>query len=305
LSELPSKVWSAVKRYKVIVGSLLLVLLVLGGLFVYSGMWPPVYVVESASMQHSDTESSLGLIDTGDLVIVQSSDGIDVKTYVECYPNGERNFGDYGNVIVYERYGSSEKTPIIHRAMMLVVYNATSNSFDIPSLASLPSEKWTSSGSAGQWWNLTDYVVIHDVGYKSAELTVDLRDLMDYYERFGLNVDGLQGYITMGDHNVQYMGGEYVGLYDQSSQQICLALIDADWIVGEAKQEIAWLGLIKLWVNGQMPDYTPENSKTAMIAVIAIVIVVPISLDVTNYVLQKKGIDIWKELKDRFKRKEG
>ena len=44
-------------------------------------------------------------------------------------PDGHRTFGDYGDVIIYERYGRSDQTPIIHRAMLRLEYNATSISF--------------------------------------------------------------------------------------------------------------------------------------------------------------------------------
>lgn len=301
MSELTGKVWAAVKRYKVLVGGLLVIGALLLAMLAYSGMWPPVYVVESASMQHSDERSRLGIIDTGDLVIVRSSDGSGVRTYVECYPDGCRAFGDYGDVIVYKRYGRSDLTPIIHRAMFRLEYNASSASFDAPSLASLPLEKWGNGGlEEGRWWNLTGMIEIYDVGYLSALLRVDLSSLLDYYHDRNLTSGGL---ITMGDHNVVYSGGQYIGVYDQSTGTICRELVLDDWIIGEAKVEIPWLGLVKLWVSGDMPDNTPGNSKTALLVVLALVIAVPISLDIAGYALQRRGIDPWAMLKERLRRR--
>src|SRR3989337_1354127 len=51
--------------------ALLVVLIVFGIIFLYTQNWPPEVVVESRSMQHNDTESSIGVIDTGDIVLVQ------------------------------------------------------------------------------------------------------------------------------------------------------------------------------------------------------------------------------------------
>jgi len=289
------------KPYKVLVGGLIIVALLLLAMLVYAGMWPPVYVVESASMQHSDDRSYLGIIDTGDLVVVQSSDGSEVLTYVECYPDGQRAFGDYGDVIVYERYGRSDYTPIIHRAMVRLEYNMTSSSFDVPSLAGLPADKWGNGGvEDGRWWNLTDVVEIYEVGYRSALLRVDLASLLSYYADRGLEHDGI---ITMGDHNVAFSGGQYVGIYDQSTATICREPVMDEWIVGEAKVELPWLGLIKLWVNGNLPESTPDNSKTGIVAVLALVIIVPLALDLAGFLLQRRGIDVWARIRERLRRR--
>jgi signal peptidase len=296
--------WRGVlKRYRVLFGSVLVVALLLVALLVYSGIWPPVYVVESASMQHSDTKSRLGIIDTGDMVIVQRSDGTGVRTYVECYPDGDRSFGDYGDVIIYHRYGLADVTPVIHRAMVRLVYNSTGPSFDVPSLAALPAEKWGNGMSPdGQWWALEGVVEIFDVGYRSATLRVDLAALLSFYMNYGLSHDGI---ITMGDHNVNLVGNEWLGIYDQASPTICREPIKDEWIVAEARAEIPWLGLIKLYVGGNLPPDTPENSKTGLLAVLVLVIVVPLALDLTVGVLHKRGIHPWSELKKRFKREKG
>ncbi len=300
MSEASGKLLGLLRRYKVLVGGLLIIAVLLLSVFIYAGMWPPVYVVESASMQHSDERSFIGTIDTGDLVIVQRSDGSGVRTYVESYLDGHRTFGDYGDVIVYERYGRSDYTPIIHRAMLRLEYNITSASFDVPSLAALPAEKWGTGLEEGRWWNLTGVVEIYDVGYRSAVLSVDLASLLDYYADRNLEHDGI---ITMGDHNVAFTGGQYVGVYDQSTSTICREPVMDEWIIGEAKAELPWLGLIKLWVNGNLPASTPDNSKTGLLAVLALIIVVPLALDFTGLMLQKRGIDPWAKLREKLRRK--
>jgi len=302
VSDLPGKLLKVVKQYKVLFGGLLIIALLLLAMLVYAGMWPPVYVVESASMQHSDDRSYLGVIDTGDLVVVQRSDGSGVRTYVESYPDQHRTFGDYGDVIVYERYGLSDYTPIIHRAMLRLEFNATSFSFDIPSLAGLPADKWGNGPlEDGRWWNLTDVVEVYDVGFRSAVLRVDLSSLLDFYDDHGLDHDGI---ITMGDHNVREVGGTFIGFYDQyPSASICREPVREEWIVGEAKAEIPWLGMIKLWVNGNLPADTPDNSKSGLMAVLALIIIIPLSFDVAGYLLQRRGIDVWSRLGERLRRR--
>src|SRR3989304_995909 len=56
-----------------IVTAVVVVALVFGAVLAYTQVWPPMVVVESNSMQHSSDESFIGVIDTGDLVLVQAA----------------------------------------------------------------------------------------------------------------------------------------------------------------------------------------------------------------------------------------
>ncbi len=42
-----------------------------------------------------------------------------------------------------------------------------------------------------------------------------------------------------------------------------------------------------------MPAQTPENSKTDLVLTIVVIVAIPIVLDVTEYALRRKGIDMW------------
>src|SRR2546428_8276368 len=80
----------------------------IGSIFAYSGVWPPMVVVESGSMQHSSSASYLGVIDTGDLVLVQAVDsdpGL-VTTYVQGRATGYDTYSNYGDVIVFHPPGA-------------------------------------------------------------------------------------------------------------------------------------------------------------------------------------------------------
>jgi len=104
------------------VGAVLLVGLLL---FAASGIWPPMVAVESSSMEPN--------MERGDLVFVMSEDRFvpDAAPTHEDESTGvvpadratEVDYAEFnrpGDVIVYNRDGSSRYTPVIHRAMLWV-----------------------------------------------------------------------------------------------------------------------------------------------------------------------------------------
>jgi signal peptidase len=289
VSKATAKVIKVLKGYKGLLIAGTIILIIILGLFAYSGLWPPLVVVESESMQHSDTTSYIGVIDTGDLVIVKKISTLsDVKTYVASLNDGYKTYGDYGDVVIYDRDGSVLATPVIHRAIVELDFNSTSYSFDIPSLANVPTDKWSVGGQhSGVWYDLTTTLEIYHVGYRDQTVTISLADILSYYQNNGVTPHG--GLITKGDHNL---------FYDQSTMaNIAHQPVIADWVVGEARGEIPWFGLIKLWVGGNMPADTPGNSKTDLILTIVVIIAVPVTLDVTEYMLQRRGIDMWGQVR--------
>ena len=56
-----------------------LVVLLLGSMWISTGSFPPMVVVESGSMMH-DQEGSVGAIDPGDLILVMNKNRADVIT---------------------------------------------------------------------------------------------------------------------------------------------------------------------------------------------------------------------------------
>src|SRR3972149_11098665 len=88
--------------------AVILVAIILGAVFAYTQVWPPMVVVESDSMQHSRTRSFVGVIDTGDLVLVQAvHQASDVVTYVEGRAPGNEAYSNFGDVIIFHRPDSS------------------------------------------------------------------------------------------------------------------------------------------------------------------------------------------------------
>src|SRR5438093_10743318 len=97
----------------------IIVVVFLAAIYAYARVWPPLVVVESASMQHSDQESFLGVIDTGDRVFQQAAPTrADVVTDLEGRATGYATDGDYGDVIIFRRAGTPR--PAIHRAILYI-----------------------------------------------------------------------------------------------------------------------------------------------------------------------------------------
>src|SRR6266508_3050491 len=143
--EAPENVWLGLARDLIVAG--VIVAVFLASMYAYAGTWPPLVVVESSSMQHSDRESFLGVIDTGDMVFQQAAPTrSSVITYIEGRASGYSTYGDYGDVIIFNRPGNP--TPVIHRAIMYVtVYlNGTADVLDV---ANPSFSNWTATNGAG------------------------------------------------------------------------------------------------------------------------------------------------------------
>lgn len=249
------------------------VCLVLLTMFAYTGMWPPLVVVESNSMMHGDENlSSIGTIDTGDLVLVRKVDQVtEVETYLEGYVSGHRTYGDYGDVIIYERGGLTSATPIIHRAIMYLEMNADGASYTCAALKNVPHTKWTTLNPADTWDNLTSTLSIMDVGWNGLTVTVDIRSMISSHR---------SGFITKGDHNTaidQVFGSA--------------GPVNIDWVVGKARGEIPWFGLLKLWSTDTLGSPAPSNSVTDLWITIAIIIAAPVATDVYLTYREKKRIE--------------
>jgi len=69
-------------------------------------------MIESGSMEPN--------MHIGDLVFIRNVPNTGVVTNEDGATSGYKTFGDYGNAILYQRYGRTAETPIIHRAMYYV-----------------------------------------------------------------------------------------------------------------------------------------------------------------------------------------
>lgn len=248
------------------------VALVLLAMFAYTGLWPPLVVVESNSMMHSDdNHSNIGTIDTGDLVLVKKVNSLsDIETYMDSQISGHKTYGDYGDVVIYKRGGSDASTPIIHRALIYLEINSDGRSYRSESLRQAATDKWSTSDPTDTWDRLTSSLTISDVGYNHLSVTIDIQSLTSSHR---------SGFITKGDHNL-------------GTDQMYAAYgpVDFEWVVGKARGEIPWFGLLKLWTTGTLGSPSPDNSVRNLWVSLAIIVATPMVIDITLTYREKREV---------------
>ena len=230
----------------------LIMIVGLGGMFIYSGQMTPYSVVVSGSMQHGD-QSSVGIIDTGDVVVVRDLDrigGIDgIRSYVDGYHDGYTKFGEFGDVIIYERGGN--QNAVIHRAILWLDWNGAS--WDAPSLDGFPGWNVTSGNPDGT--GMSGVLTMTDIGFSGKTVSLDLDSLPK-----------IDGFATMGDSKKNTN-------FDQTLH-IVNSLVGENRIKYVAGFEIPWIGAIKMHIDDN-PNVSqiPSNSIPSLVASIVCVII--------------------------------
>ncbi|MEA3136466.1 MAG: signal peptidase [Thermoplasmata archaeon] len=217
----------------------LVVLVVLGLLWGFTGQpigRSPIVVVESGSMMHCsngvgvefgrDCDSRfarLGTIDPGDLILVKDVDRAgDIATKAGA---GRSHYGGAGDVIVYRPDGQSARTPIIHRAMFYLEVNGddtfTIAEFGLSHVQDLDDAR------------------IQEVGLPASYASTLRNPSLDAV--CGPVGPGRSGFITRGDNNIGPDQGAHTGIAN--------CPVQVRWILGEARGEIPWLGLVKLYAT--------------------------------------------------------
>ena len=212
-----------------------------------SGVSPPQTVVESQSMQHGE-KSQIGVIDTGDIVIVRDKNKTSITSFVDGYKNGYSSFGLYGDVIIYEREG--EGNNIIHRAILWLDYNGN-GTWSAPSLIGYPSNLWSCTSSTDPM-SLSGTLTLENMTYKGLSYSIRLND----------QKIPVSGYLTLGDNNKGF---------DQEGGS---KLISEERIVSVAWIEIPWLGAIKMMMGGmgdRLKDNVPNTVPCLAISFIAFI----------------------------------
>jgi signal peptidase len=219
--------------------ALAIVVLLLVGLFAYTQNWPPVYVVESDSMQHGSVDE-LGLINTGDLILAQKVDTSTVVPYVVGMQTGYSTYGEYGDVLLYHPNGDTSVTPVIHRALVYLTRNSD-GTWSVPALSPLPCSAadhpyyyvTLASGAGTCAWNgISGTLTLYGIGWQSATVPIPLSSM-----------GRSSGFVTMGDNN--YLPGSPAeGEIDQTFG--ISALVQDSWVLGVARGMIPWFGAVKL-----------------------------------------------------------
>lgn len=256
-----------------------LILLVLASLWGYTGQpFPgssPMVVVESGSMMHPEAPyGRVGTIDPGDLVLVKDTDTRQVLD-TAYDPGGERTgYGGHGEVIVFRPHGRLDRTPIIHRAMTWV--------------DAIPTGETTDDGQEVFRYDYYDA----RGRFQAAQESVELPEI---------GISGFRpdesGYVTRGDNPATNRVADQVSLVKDE-------LIRPDWIIGTARGEIPWLGLVKLGIAGNdRPSNTegwcqvgaawsPCDTWVMLGTTAGVMVAVPLTLDMVTR-LRRRGGGRW------------
>ncbi len=267
--------------------ALAVIVLLLVSLFAYTGNWPPVYVVESESMQHGYTDI-LGLINTGDLVLAQKIPTSQITDYVVGMKTGFSTYGEYGDVLLYHPDGGGT-TPIIHRAILYLDWNPATESYSAPELQGLPcgsnpSAFYVTPGTANDCGttNLTGTLNLTHIGWRSRPVVIDLSSTM---------LGEHSGYLTMGDNNFDPMNCDpstvYCQGYPDQSPGGFSSLVEPGWIIGVARGMIPWFGAFKLLLDGNAGEVPPQSWEFAGLTIAAVIL---IAFGV-HYALRAEGIE--------------
>lgn len=251
--------------------------LLLAAIWIYSGQplnQAPVVSVESGSMMHGPFGSGargnptdydnppfgrIGTIDPGDIVFVKQ---VDEPSDVEvAFDAGHRGgYGGHGDVIVFMPNGEGKRTRVIHRAMLWVEASTegcqpgVDCEYIVPAFCNNPFlDEWAGRSTHG----LEKYCE-----GSSEPLIMRLeRDglVLEITEGFPCSNGSTtcsrfySGFITKGDNN---------GAPDQQRMTGISGPVQIEWVIGKARGEIPWFGLIKLALYGNR-SYNPATDPTA------------------------------------------
>ncbi len=272
--------------------ALAIIVLLIVGMYAYTQNWPPIYVVESDSMQHGSNDV-LGLINTGDLVLAQKVPAGSVVTYVNATQTGYSTYGEYGDVVLYYPNGQ-DTTPIIHRAILFLSYNSWGTyNLEIPAsipCGSEPNAVFSTPGTVSASGkadcgtsNLDGTLDLFGIGWKSSNVSISLSTSNDALGHHA-------GFLTMGDNNFYCStASSCVGLPDQGGAGIATLseLVEPGWVIGVARGMVPWFGAIKLWLEGNS-GMVPSQSWEWMGLTIAALILLAFGI---HYALRAEGIE--------------
>ena len=264
-----------------------IIVLLLVGLYAYTQNWPPVYVVESSSMQHGSSDV-LGVINTGDLVLAQRIPTDQITPYVVGLRSGYSTYGEYGDVLLYSPNGLGS-TPIIHRAILFLEWDGATQSYNATELSGLPCGNasgavYSTPGTTSSLGRdcgvtgLTGTLDLFGIGWHSVTVSIDLSSTL---------LGRHSGFLTMGDNNFLPEGCSTgcTGIPDQLSG--LSQLVEPGWIVGVARGMLPWFGAIKLLLEGNAGDVPPQSWQFLALTVVGLIL---LAFGI-HYALRAEGIE--------------
>ena len=243
--------------------SVAIVGLILAALWGYTGQFPhsPMVVVTSGSMMHDD--APFGRIGT-----IDPGDLVLVKKVSsrnDILTRGARD-NPATSHRTYGDYGD------------VIIYYPMGNKDRVPIIHRAIC--WVEKNSDGTY-TVKEYGI-----YNATAVSISELHLSNYRPQNS-------GFITKGDHN------EYPDQIPNGG--ICAQPVKVEWIVGKARGEIPWFGLIKLMIFGNGQGYSGSDAKTIGKAVapidewiclgisLAILVGIPTAWDAYVYIKKRRS----------------
>ena len=246
-----------------ILTAFLVVFIILIVLWSYTGQWfgAPMVAIESGSMMHNEEGfGRIGYIDAGDMVLlVKVNEKNDILTRGSNFGGekakglgGYQSYGDYGDVIIYKKYGRTDEDQIIHRAICWIEYDDIDNTYSVI--------EYGIDGASS--------VTINELGlnnYKPAH----------------------SGFITQGDNPITNDRCDQAGgICSEPIKTEWItgkARFELPWI---GTINLLFNDLISgsFWNNNEITVYNvPTDSIICLVILIIIIISIPIALDIYDY----------------------
>ena len=260
--------------------ALAIIVVLLVSLWAYTQNWPPVYVVESNSMQHGPSDR-LGLINAGDMVLAQKIPFPQITTYVDALPSGYSTYGEPGDVVLYWPNGQGS-TPVIHRALLYLAWDPP-NFYNASIPTGLPCG--TEAGA--------DFAYFPIPGATATCATTHLDGLLDLYhvgwtsQTVEVDLSPSSAPSTLGDHSGLLTMGDNNSAPDQTGLNPISSLVEPNWVIGVARGMIPWFGALKLLLDGNA-NHVPAQSWELMGLTIVGVILAAFGI---HYALRTEGIE--------------
>lgn len=235
--------------------ALAIIVVLLVSLFAYTSNWPPVYVIESNSMQHGAGDH-LGYLNAGDVVLAQKVPQGQIATYFGSLGQGSpTNYGEPGDVILYYPNGNTAATPVIHRPLLFLEYDAANQSYNATGLSGLSCGPSTSTAyytpgtpSGCGTKNLQNSLTLRHIGWKDLTITITFSICRP-------DLGNHSGYLTLGDNNT---GPDQTPLSCGAGTPIS-SLVEPRWVIGVARGLLPWFGALKLLLDGNAQLVPPAS----------------------------------------------
>ncbi len=263
--------------------ALAIVVILISSLYAFTQNWPPVYVVESGSMQHG-TNDVVGLINAGDLVLAQKIPTSSIQTYSDGYSlwvldlRGVRGrpplLAERGKQ--HPHHPSGDPLPAVRSPHQRVQPLEPHR----PPVREHPGVGLLVAGlnPLQDTVSVTGTLDLFHVGWMNGNVTIQLTPSV---------IGAHSGYLTMGDNNTVCGAPSCPLLPDQGNNAWLSQLVEPAWIIGAARGMLPWFGAFKLALEGR-GSAVPAQSWEFLGLTIAGLILLALGI---HFALRAEGIE--------------